>query len=181
MHSAAMTDSVHKGGQLMTRIEPKHETRLIFPGLHSFSDFAIPLAWPIVRIAVGWNLLVHGWGKVTRGPLAFVRAFVEIGFDPALPWIWSALIIEFVGGIALIIGLFTRFFAAAAAVETIGRMVFPGSTAATNTRCFGDWSALPSRCAAAGPIRWTAAWAWSSERPQVTDGVRHPVLSRRRP
>src|SRR5260221_11162241 len=119
MHSAAMTDSVPKGGQLMTHIESKHETRLIFPGLHSFYDFAIPLAWPVVRVAVGWNLLVHRWGKLTRGPSAFVRAFVEIGFDPALPWIWSALIIEFVGGIALIIGLFTRFFAAGAAVEML--------------------------------------------------------------
>ena len=105
----------------MTRIEPepKHETKLIFPGLNSFYDFAIPLAWPIVRIAVGWNLLVHGWGKVTRGPSAYIRGFVEQGFDPALPWIWGALIIEFVGGIALILGLFTRFFAAAAAVEML--------------------------------------------------------------
>ena len=22
------------------------------------------LAWPVIRIAVGWNLFVHGWGKV---------------------------------------------------------------------------------------------------------------------
>jgi putative oxidoreductase len=72
-----------------------------------------------VRVAVGWNLLVHGWGKVARGPSAYIRAFVEQGFDPALPWIWAALIIEFAGGIALIIGLFTRFFAAAAAVEML--------------------------------------------------------------
>ena len=105
----------------MTRIdsETKHESRLLFPGLQSFYDVAVPLAWPIVRIAVGWNLVVHGWGKVTRGPSAYVRAFVEQGFDPALPWIWSALMIEFVGGIALIVGLFTRFFAAAAAVEML--------------------------------------------------------------
>jgi putative oxidoreductase len=99
--------------------ETKHETKLLIPGLESFYAVAIPLAWPIVRIAVGWNLLVHGWGKVTRGPSAYIRAFVEQGFDPALPWIWAALIIEFVGGIALIIGLFTRFFAAAAAVEML--------------------------------------------------------------
>ena len=105
----------------MTRIEPetKHEPKLLFPGLKSFYDVAVPLAWPIVRVAVGWNLLVHGWGKVARGPSAYIRAFVEQGFDPALPWIWAALIIEFAGGIALIIGLFTRFFAAAAAVEML--------------------------------------------------------------
>jgi uncharacterized membrane protein YphA (DoxX/SURF4 family) len=44
---------------------------------------------------------------------------MEQGFDPALPWVWAALIIEFVGGIALILGLFTRFFAAAGAVEML--------------------------------------------------------------
>ena len=33
-----------------------------------------PAAWPIVRIACGFNLLMHGWGKVTRGPSAFVKA-----------------------------------------------------------------------------------------------------------
>jgi putative oxidoreductase len=97
----------------------EREPRLLFPGLKSFYDAVIPLAWPVIRIAVGWNLLVHGWGKVTRGPSAYVRAFTELGFDPALPWIWSALIIEFVGGIALILGLFTRFFAAAAAIELL--------------------------------------------------------------
>jgi len=46
--------------------ETKYETKLLFPGLESFYAVAIPLAWPIIRIAVGWNLVVHGWGKVTR-------------------------------------------------------------------------------------------------------------------
>ena len=96
-----------------------HEAKLLIPGLQSFYDFAIPLAWPVVRIAVGWNLLVHRWGKVTRGPSAYARAFTESGFDPALPWVWGALLIEFGGGIALILGLFTRFFAAAAAIEML--------------------------------------------------------------
>ena len=76
----------------------------------------MPLAWPIVRIACGWNLAVHGWGKVTRGPGAYVKGFADMGFD-SIVWVWMALGIEFVGGIALIVGLFTRFFAAAAAVE----------------------------------------------------------------
>jgi putative oxidoreductase len=93
--------------------------RLLIPGLQSFYDMMIPLAWPVIRIAVGWNLLVHGWGKVTRGPSAFVKGFNDLGFDPAMPWIWGALVIEFGGGIALILGLFTRFFAAAAAIEML--------------------------------------------------------------
>ena len=170
----------------MTRIEPKHETKLIFPGLHSFYDFAIPLAWPIVRIAVGWNLLVHGWGKVTRGPSAYIRGFVEQGFDPALPWIWGALIIEFVGGIALIIGLFTRFFAAAAAVEMLVITILYWKAGFSWLNRGYEYTLLwglvcfALRCGVGDPIRSIAASASSSERRQVTDGIRRSVLSCRR-
>jgi putative oxidoreductase len=97
--------------------DPHAEPRPLLPSLKPFYDVVIPLSWPVIRIACGWNLAVHGWGKVTRGPSAYVKAFVEQGFDPAMPWIWSTLVIEFVGGVALILGLFTRFFAAAAAIE----------------------------------------------------------------
>ena len=95
------------------------EPGLLFPALKPFYDQVIPLSWLVIRVAVGWNLIVHGWGKVSRGPSAFVNAFVQQGFDPALPWIWAALTIEFVGGIAILLGLFTRFFAAAAAIEML--------------------------------------------------------------
>lgn len=97
----------------------EREPRLLIPGLKPFYDVAMPLAWPVVRVAVGWNLVVHGWGKVTRGPSAYIKSFSEMGFEPALAWVWGALLIEFVGGIALILGLFTRFFAAAAAIEML--------------------------------------------------------------
>jgi putative oxidoreductase len=92
------------------------EPKLVLPQLQSFYDFAKPLAWPIIRIAAGWNLAVHGWGKVMRGPDAFAKPFADMGFA-SVTWVWSALAIEFVGGIALIVGLFTRFWAAAAAIE----------------------------------------------------------------
>jgi putative oxidoreductase len=95
------------------------EPRLLLPFLKPFYERAIPLAWPVIRIACGWNLVVHGWGKILRGPStsAVVKPFADLGFEPALAWAWGALAIEFVGGIALILGLFTRFFAAAAAIE----------------------------------------------------------------
>jgi putative oxidoreductase len=95
-----------------TQAEPK----LLVPQLQSFYDWAIPLAWPVIRIACGWNLMIHGWGKVTRGPSAFAKAFGDMGFN-SMFWVWTVLTIEFVGGIALMIGLFTRFWAAAAAIE----------------------------------------------------------------
>ncbi len=79
------------------------EPKLVLPQLQSFYDFVIPLAWPIIRIAAGWNLLVHGWGKVMRGPDAFAKPFADMGFA-SMTWVYGALAIEFVGGIALILG-----------------------------------------------------------------------------
>jgi putative oxidoreductase len=96
-----------------TQTEPK----LLLPQLQTFYDSVIPLAWPIVRIAIGLNLMIHGWGKVSRGPGAFVKPFADLGFEPAILWVWGGLLIEFVGGIAIMLGLFTRFWAAAAAIE----------------------------------------------------------------
>jgi uncharacterized membrane protein YphA (DoxX/SURF4 family) len=63
-----------------TQTEPK----LLLPGLKPFYDFAIPLAWPVIRVVCGWNLAVHGWGKVTRGPQAYVKGFSDLGFEPAI-------------------------------------------------------------------------------------------------
>jgi putative oxidoreductase len=95
------------------------EPRLLIPGLKKFYDLAIPFSWLVIRVAAGWLLVVHGWGKVTRGAAPYIKGFTDLGFDPALPWVYGALVIEFVGGIALIVGLFTRFFAAAAAIEML--------------------------------------------------------------
>jgi putative oxidoreductase len=77
----------------------------------------VPLTWPLIRVAVGWNLIVHGWGKIMRGPTAASGAFAQLGFEPALLFTWLALVLEFVGGICIALGLFTRFWAAAVAVE----------------------------------------------------------------
>ena len=95
------------------------EPKLLLPILRPFYDAVIPLSWLIVRVAVGWNLLVHGYGKVMAGPAPYLKGFVEMGFTPPEPWFWGGLVIEAVGGLAIILGLFTRFFAAAAAIEML--------------------------------------------------------------
>ena len=55
---------------------PIDEPKPLLPALKPFYDFVIPLSWFVVRAAVGWNLLVHGWGKITVGPTpGFLKAF----------------------------------------------------------------------------------------------------------
>ncbi|MFY9785985.1 MAG: DoxX family protein, partial [Pseudolabrys sp.] len=96
------------------------EPKLLLTALKPFYDFVIPLSWFVVRAAAGWNLLIHSWGKITVGPASgFLKAFVDIGFTPPAPWFWTALFTETLAGIALILGLFTRFFAAAAAIPLL--------------------------------------------------------------
>ncbi len=98
-----------------THAEPK----LLFPALRSFYDLAIPFSWFVIRFAIGWNLLVHGWPKLSGPTPAALKAFADLGFSPPILWFWAAFAIEFFGGIAIILGLFTRFFAAAAAIEML--------------------------------------------------------------
>ena len=100
--------------------QAQSEPKLLLPFLQPFYDAAIPLSWLIIRVAVGWNLLVHGWGKIMVGPApGFLKAFADLGFTPPEFWFWSSFLIEMLGGISLILGLFTRFFAAAAAIELL--------------------------------------------------------------
>jgi DoxX len=63
--------------------EARTETKLFLPFLQPFYDAVIPLSWLILRVAVGWNLLVHGWGKIMIGPTSgFLKAFADLGYTP---------------------------------------------------------------------------------------------------
>lgn len=97
--------------------EAETSPKLFLPALQPLYDILVPLAWPLVRIACGWNLIVHGWGKVMRGPAALAPQFSQLGFEPAYWVVVVLLVIEFVGGICITLGLLTRFWAAAVAIE----------------------------------------------------------------
>ena len=102
--------------------DAKAEPKLLVPGLRSFYDWVIPLSWPLIRIAVGWNLVVHAWGKILVGVIPAYPAYSKIGMEPAWFFAWGSTLVEFLGGIGIILGLFTRFCAAAAAIEML--MIF---------------------------------------------------------
>ena len=101
--------------------DARAEPNLLFPALRPFYDRVAPLSWLIVRWAIGWNLLVHGWGKVTNLPPsdAVLKAYADLGLSVPAFWFWAGFLIETLGGLGIILGLFTRFFAAAAAIEML--------------------------------------------------------------
>ncbi|HSS97635.1 MAG TPA: DoxX family protein [Terriglobales bacterium] len=79
----------------------------------------------ILRIVIGIIFLVHGWQKIHVFGFHGVEAsFLQIGIP--LPVISSAVVIlvEFLGGIALILGLATRWAALLIAIDMAGAIFF---------------------------------------------------------
>jgi putative oxidoreductase len=95
-----------------TQLQP----RLLLPFLRPFYDWAAPLSWLLIRCVIGLDLAIHGWEKVVRLP-SIVDALMQNTFPVGMLRIIILVLLEFVGGICIAVGLFTRFFAAAAAIE----------------------------------------------------------------
>jgi putative oxidoreductase len=87
-----------------------------------------PWALTLLRLVVGVSMVVHGWEKVIPAgglhrahPLAGVEAFCRFAATLGLPW-WLGYVsvaTEFAGGIFLLLGLLTRFWA----LMVLGNMV----------------------------------------------------------
>jgi putative oxidoreductase len=95
------------------------QAKLLYPGLSGFYETVLPIAETFVRIVIGIMFLMHVSGKFAIGPSAVAANFAKIGLEPAILWAYVVIFFESVGGVCLIIGLFTRFFAAALAIEML--------------------------------------------------------------
>jgi putative oxidoreductase len=101
------------------------EAKLLYPGLAGFYETMLPIAETFVRIVVGIMFLMHVSGKFKIGADAVAaNVLSKNGIEPAILWAYVVIFLESVGGVCLIIGLFTRFFAAALAVEMLVALLF---------------------------------------------------------
>ena len=92
--------------------------RLLIPQLRGFYDWAEPISWLLVRLTAGLMLIPHGWPKLMMGISATANmALVKRGIQPAEPLAVILIAIETLGGLCIALGLFTRFWAAAAVIE----------------------------------------------------------------
>jgi putative oxidoreductase len=93
-------------------------TRLIWPGLRGFYDSFAEIAYALMRIVIGYIMVMHALGKFNLGAAAVAaNVMAKNGLEPALGFAYAAMALEIVGGICIILGLLTRFFAAALAIE----------------------------------------------------------------
>lgn len=84
---------------------------------------------PLLRVALGAILIPHGCQKLFgwfSGPgLARISAsFDQIGYRPGMFWATLVALTELVGGLMLVLGLFTRFAAAAVAIFMLNAIHF---------------------------------------------------------
>ena len=92
--------------------------RLLIPQLRGFYEWAEPISWLLVRVTAGLMLIPHGWPKLMMGITATANmALVKRGIQPAEPLAVILILIETLGGLCIALGLFTRFWAAAAVIE----------------------------------------------------------------
>jgi len=101
------------------------QTKLIYPGLAGFYDKMTPIAATFVRVVVGAMFLMHVSVKFKIGAAAVAaNILAKNGIEPSLLCAYIIMFLETVGGVCLIIGLFTRFFAAALAIEMLVAILF---------------------------------------------------------
>ena len=91
--------------------------RLLFPALRPLYVLLEPLSWLLIRCACGVILAVHGWGKITRGIEPSAALLAKLGYSSPTALVYFLIFVELVGGLAIVAGLFTRFFAAAVTIE----------------------------------------------------------------
>ena len=98
---------------------PPEEPALIIPTLEPFYAWVRDLSWLVVRIAAGGTLLAVGIDKVlNRDIVAFAAgSMAKRGLEPSLPLAYFIYFLETGGAVMIILGLFTRFFGAALAIQ----------------------------------------------------------------
>ena len=103
--------------------------RYYVPALGRIYDSLSVYMLPMLRIVLGAILIPHGCQKLFGwfGGMGFTRfsaLFDQIGYKPGAMWVTIVALTEVVGGIMLILGLFTRFAAAAVTIFMINAVWF---------------------------------------------------------
>ncbi len=92
--------------------------RLVLPWTGGVYAALEPYVYPLVRIALGAILMPHGYEKLfgTAAAATARNPLLKIFGDPLVGAYFIGCV-EFFGGLMLVVGLFTRFAAAAVAIQ----------------------------------------------------------------
>ncbi len=100
-------------------VTPAGEPKLFIPQLEPFYAWTRDLSWPLVRIATAGTLLAIGIDKILNRDINVFAAgsLARRGIEPAMPFAYFVYFLESFGALMIVVGLFTRLFGAAIAIE----------------------------------------------------------------
>jgi len=85
--------------------------KLLIPQFGRLYDPFRPVTEPLIRLIAGGALAWHGQQILFGGLEGAANFFESVGFEDGLLWAWIVGILEFVCGLCLALGLFTRLAA----------------------------------------------------------------------
>jgi putative oxidoreductase len=90
------------------------EPRRIIPALGPYYDNARDYTWLLIRLTAGGFLLIHGLQKLFNQTLTVwaANSLARRGIEPAIPLAYCVWFLETVGAVCIMLGLYTRIFAA---------------------------------------------------------------------
>jgi putative oxidoreductase len=92
--------------------------RLVVPSVAGLYEACAPYSYTLIRVALGLVLLPHGVNKLFFGDAAnAARTMTGLGLDPPLVWAYFIGVVEAVGGLLMVLGLYTRVVAAAFVIQ----------------------------------------------------------------
>ena len=138
--------------------------RLYIPALGGLYNSFGQCAEVILRIALGAVLIPHGMQKLFgafggMGYTANAALFEKLGYHPGAFWGTLVGLTEFVGGIMLVLGLFTRFAAAAVLIFMIMAIKFSSAKGFFWTAGGMEYPILIGVCALFFLIRGSGPWS----------------------
>lgn len=104
-----------------------------------------------VRLYFGWQFAQAGWGKLHRMP-DVIQFFASLGIPAPAANAWFVTLLEFVGGILLMLGIGSRLLA----LLSVGDMIVAYITA--DRAAFLGFFTHPDKFEAAAPFVFLAAW-----------------------
>jgi putative oxidoreductase len=138
--------------------------RLYIPALGGIYSAVSEFAEPILRIALGAILIPHGMQKLFgafggMGLSGNAALFDKLGYTPGMFWGTLVGCTELIGGILLILGLFTRFAAAAVLIFMIVAVKFTSAKGFFWTNGGSEFALLIGFCALFFLLRGGGHWS----------------------
>jgi putative oxidoreductase len=85
--------------------------RLLIPAFGGVYRALAPVTEPLIRVVAGGSLAIHGFPILFGNTDAAADFLEDVGFENALFWAYVVGVVEFVCGVCLVLGLFTRLVA----------------------------------------------------------------------